>query len=240
MQDYPPHPPKYHSTGHWRWSPKVHRDDSYHPDPEFFLNKEIIITEKIDGGNTCLYHGDAYARSTDSPAHEGWFSMVKNQHAWKTGIVLVGGDHGFRQRYAYYGEDMYGVHSIEYDAVYPQHTFYLFSVLDLQTMRFVCWDDVDAHGCSLNVLRVPVVHRGTFGSVEGITGLLEAEMKNPSTLGGEREGFVIRLVDSFPYDDIIKVGKTLVMRNVCKYVRPNHVQTDQHWKENWRPCKLKR
>lgn len=26
--------------------------------------------------------------------------------------------------------------------------------------------------------------------------------------------------------------------NVCKFVRPNHVQTDKHWRKNWRACKI--
>ena len=237
---YPEHPPKYPSTGHWRWSPKVHRDDSYHPDPEFFLGREIVITEKIDGGNTCLYHGQTFARSTDLPAHEGWFSMVKNQHAWKTGIDHGGNPQGirFHQRYAYYGEDIYGVHTLEYDAVHPCHTYYLFAVLDMKTMQFVHWSDVHAHGCMLNVRRVPEVFTGVFGSTEELTAFLEEEREKPSELGGEREGFVIRIQEAFPYDDIIEVGKVRVMRNVCKYVRANHVQTDEHWKENWKPCKL--
>ena len=41
------------------------------------------------------------------------------------------------------------------------------------------------------------------------------------------EGFVIRNIDQFKYEDFSK--------NVGKYVRSNHVQTDEHWTKNWRP-----
>ena len=46
----------------------------------------------------------------------------------------------------------------------------------------------------------------------------------------EVEGFVVRNVDSFAYEDFSK--------NVAKYVRKNHVQTDEHWTKNWQPNKV--
>lgn len=45
-----------------------------------------------------------------------------------------------------------------------------------------------------------------------------------------REGIVMRITDSFP---IIEFP-----RCVCKYVRANHVQTDEHWTKNWKKAKL--
>lgn len=233
-------PPKYRSTGHWVNSPTVHRDDTYHPAPEHFIGARVVVTEKLDGGNTCLFRGDAYARSVDSPAAEAWFAMVKKYHAWKTGQEHAGNP--ARQlemrNYAFYGEDIYGVHSIEYGAVHPSRTFYLFSVVDVRTMESVHWGDVEAFSCALDVPTVPVVHKGVFNSVDELSAFLDAEMEKPSALGGEREGFVIRLEEAFPFGDNIKEGKTDVMRNICKYVRPNHVQTDQHWRRNWKSCKL--
>lgn len=43
-------------------------------------------------------------------------------------------------------------------------------------------------------------------------------------------GVVIRNADSFPIDDFQK--------NVVKYVRENHVQTDSHWRRNWTKAKI--
>src|SRR3546814_4819825 len=57
---------------------------SYHGDPKFFLNRPVVITEKLDGGNTCLWNGQVYARSVESPANDGWFAMVKKHHAWRS------------------------------------------------------------------------------------------------------------------------------------------------------------
>lgn len=224
-------PPKYQSTGHWRWSPTVHRDDSYHPYPEHFVGVEIVITEKLDGGNTSLLRGEVYARSVDAPATEGWFAMVRKYHAWKTTPANL-------RNYVFRGEDIYGVHSIEYDAVRPDRTFYMFSVVDLETNECLSWDDVETFSEELGIALVPVVYRGVFDSVEALREAMDAEMKKPSVLGGLREGLVVRLADSFSNRDLIVDGKTRVMRNVCKSVRPDHVQTDQHWRRNWKPCKL--
>lgn len=55
-------------------------------------------------------------------------------------------------------------------------------------------------------------------------------MKQGSTYGDTIEGIVIRNADSFPLEDFSK--------NVVKYVRKNHVQTDEHWKKNWKRAKL--
>jgi len=40
--------------------------------------------------------------------------------------------------------------------------------------------------------------------------------------GGEQEGYVIRIAETFPEQDF--------PLNVAKFVRKNHVQTDAHWK----------
>lgn len=40
-------------------------------------------------------------------------------------------------------------------------------------------------------------------------------------LSNESEGFVVRLADSFAYEEFDK--------SVAKFVRKNHVQTNQHW-----------
>ena len=46
------------------------------------------------------------------------------------------------------------------------------------------------------------------------------------------EGFVIRTVQSFSYDELDK--------NVVKYVRKNHVQTNSDWRLKWKQAKLRK
>lgn len=217
------HPPKYPSTPHWPWSEKVHRDDSYHINPEHFVGKEVVITEKIDGGNTCLWDGQVYARSTTSPAVAGWFAMVKKHHVWKTT--------GARDLIVY-GEDIYGIHSIEYDPIKEDETFRVFAMRDVRSDSFLGWDAIEGLCKSYNLPVAPVSFRGTFSSLTDVTGWFEENRPVASFMGPEREGFVMRIADSFSAEDFVL--------NVCKYVRANHVQTDEHWTRNWKPCQIKR
>lgn len=220
-------PPKYPSTPHWPWSEKVHRDDSYHSDPEWFVGPEVIVTEKLDGGNTCLCNGEVYARSIQAPSNDGWMAMVKKHHTWKTE----------REDLCFYGEDLYGIHSIEYDALKEDETFRLFAsrffnpeTEDNEKSWFSDWDLVEKHAKALNVKTVPVLFRGKFGSVKEITEFFKDNLASPSKLGPDCEGFVMRRPISFDSRDFAK--------NVCKYVRADHVQTDEHWRRNWQKCKI--
>lgn len=225
-------PLKYPSTKHWPWSQTVHRDDSYHQSPEFFVGKEVVITEKLDGGNTCLYDGEVYARSVQAPSHDGWMAMVRKHHAWKS-ITNI----GCSNHIILYGEDLFGIHSIEYNPIKEDETFRLFAVRTLDKSKkkydiFRRWDDVMMQSRVRNLPLIPVVFRGFFSCVEHITEFFENEIKNGSQLGGECEGFVMRVTNEFEAEDFAL--------NVCKYVRANHVQTDQHWRKNWKQCQLKK
>ena len=226
------HPPKYPSTPHWPDSEGVHRDDTYHHDPTIFLGKEVVITEKLDGGNTCLFHGEVYARSVAAPTTDGWFDLVKKYHVWKTN------DEWFNNT-AIYGEDLYGIHTLEYYPLAQDKTFYAFAarsaISDLWSSKdivFHSWDTVTHCAKRLIVPTVPVVYRGEFENVKEITEFFRDTLRTPSALGPEKEGFVMRIADAFSAEAFPQC--------VCKYVRKDHVQTDEHWRRNWQPCKLKK
>lgn len=116
-------PPKYPRTPHWPWSATIHSDDKTHQNPERFAGRSVLITEKMDGGNTCLFNGEVYARSVSSPSRNAWMSMVRKHHAHKT-------LHPDYKDVALYGEDIFGVHSIEYNPVRENETFMLFAAQD--------------------------------------------------------------------------------------------------------------
>jgi len=215
-------PPKYPSTPHWPDSQSVHRDDSYHVDPEYFVGKNVVITEKLDGGCTTLYNGEVYARSNVAPSHAGWMGMVRKHHAYKT--LIDCGSPRF-----YYGEDLYGIHSIEYDEMIENETFRLFAIRHGD--KFLSWENVEAEAKILQVPTVPVQAKCIGYNSDFYTRNFEYNIQNPSALGGECEGFVMRIADEFSADEF--------SMNVVKYVRANHVQTDQHWRKNWKQCKIK-
>ena len=103
-------PDKYPRTPYSPWIP-ANRPAA---DKTRFAGREIVITEKLDGSNTLLHQGQASPRSADRSSASPWLAMVRKHHAWKT-IPLP--------ELQLYGEDIYGVHAIEYDPVPEKATF---------------------------------------------------------------------------------------------------------------------
>jgi len=208
------HPPKYPRTKHWPWSETVHQDDSYHQNPNIFIGKEVVISEKLDGGNSSLWNGEVYARSTGQPATQGWFALVKKYQTWKT---LGNIDQIF------YGEDLSAKHSIQYSIPMDQ-TYFVFHIL--QNDVFMSVDDMERIAINAGFNTVPIVFRGTFNKLDQITNFFKTEINKPSAYGVEREGFVIRIADEIKHEDF--------SNKVAKFVRKNHVQPNaQHWTQSW-------
>ena len=207
-------PPKYPRTFHWPWSQQVHDDDSYHQDPSFFVGRDVNITEKLDGGNTALNAGLVYARSTGQEATQGWFAHVKKYHAWKTATL--------DPSITVYGEDLAALHSVDYKLPMDE-TYKVFQIREGD--EFMSTYGMVTTAASLGLAVVPSLFYGQFKSVEEITKWFETEIKKPSAFGTTREGFVMSTTYGFMADEF--------SQHVCKYVRKNHVQTDEHWTKNW-------
>ena len=212
---------KYPGTPYWHWSPAIGRDADIHAEPGRFVGDTVVVTEKLDGGNTLLHAGEVYARSVSVPSDGKWMAMVKKHHAWKVNEPDI----------YLYGEDIYGVHSIAYDPVAEQQTFHAFALRDGDG-TFAAFADVEEYARQRQIPVVPVLFRGRFRSVSEIRVFIEQAHSEPSVLGGEREGVVLRLARRFPAAEF--------RDNVCKSVRLGHVQTDEHWTRNWRPCRIAR
>jgi hypothetical protein len=210
---------KYPRTPYWPYSPAVGREDEVHPDPARFVGAPVVITEKLDGSNTLIHAGKVYTRGGSAPCRGKWMAMVKKHHAWKV-----------RDPEIYlYGEDIYGVHSIAYGAVQEDRTFYAFA-LQHQAGVFASFAEVEAYVDRRGIPLIPVLFRGRFRTVAEIRAFLKHAHREPSVLGGEREGIVLRLAHEFSALEF--------QSNVCKSVRVGHVQSDEHWTKNWKPCKL--
>ena len=138
---------KYPKTPYWPWSPAIGREDGVHADPQRFVGEPVVATEKLDGGNTLLHAGKVYGRSVSTPSSDKWMAMVKKHHAWKV-----------REPDVYlHGEDIYGVHSIEYDPVPERETF----------------EELEVYAKPREIPVVPVLFRGSFQSVAGIRAFME-------------------------------------------------------------------
>ena len=86
---------------------------------------------------------------------------------------------------------------------------------------FAAWDAVVRYADKTGLPVVPMLHRGVFETRRELTECLAEAHREESALGGEREGIVIRRAEDFAAEDFAT--------HVCKSVRRNHVQTDQHW-----------
>ena len=184
-----------------------------------FVGPRVVATEKLDGTNTLIHAGKVYARSVSAPSEAKWMAMVKKHHAWKVHEPDV----------YLYGENIYPVHSIEYGPVREPATFYAFALRDGRG-AFASFGKLEAYATSKDIPLVPVLHRGRFATIKELRDFIDRAHEQPSSLGGSREGVVLRLEAAFPGSDFA--------RSVCKSVRRGHVRDEEHWTRNWRPCTI--
>lgn len=215
---------KYPRTYHLPYSPGSTKDDKKLQGDWFsyFDGKEIVITEKLDGENTAMTEFDVYARSHGAPTRSPWSLNLWNPNGglfWNL-KQYIGHDETI------YGENLYGEHSIHYDKL--KLYWHMFAVNN--GVNWYSWDDVETMAKIMNVPTAPVLWRGVVTSENELKTLVDYYVIQPSVYGPTREGVVVRIADEFPIDDF--------SHNVCKWVRPNHVTTTNHWTKNWKKAKL--
>lgn len=193
---------KYPRTTHLPWSPGATSDDLVSSDLSG-LKGEVVITTKMDGENTTIYP-DSYthARSVDSKYHisRAWVKSFAASVSYRI-------PEGLRLC----GENMTALHSIDYFNL--DSYFLLFSVWEGDTVW--SWEDTVELANELGVIYVPVLYRGTMPDQKWFR-QLESDL-----LHQKQEGYVIRSAESFTREEFPD--------KVMKWVRKNHVQTNEHW-----------
>lgn len=220
---------KYGRTFHYPFSPGTTSDDRINHDywEQVLQIDELVHTEKLDGENTCLNKYGVFARSHAAPTRHPWAGYLKER--WE----LIKND---LKELEIFGENIYAIHSIEYPEI--ENHFYIFGIRALD--RWLSWEEVQFYAAMIDLPTVPVLssvipkqqkefeneilnivqQESTFQSIDVYT-------KRPCTM----EGIVSRNVDGFSVDAF--------RQNVFKYVRKDHVQTDDHWTRNWKRAPLK-
>ena len=196
---------KYSRTTHLPWSRSVSADDLvYRPHDDFQLyptGTEVVITEKMDGENTSIYHDGLHARSIDSKNHPSrdWIKRLQGRigHLIPPSMRLC-------------GENLYAQHSLAYHSL--DHFFLLFSVWEGE--QCLSWDETLEWAELLELTPVPTLYRGPWNEKYARELALKLDTEY-------QEGYVVRPVTSFLYQEFSDL--------VYKWVRPHHVQTDQHW-----------
>jgi hypothetical protein len=198
---------KYPRTKHLPWSPGATSDDKILKDTSCFNDKYVVITEKMDGENSTLTRDYYHARSLDSKDHPSR-SWIKQFHASIKNEIPEG--------WRICGENLYAKHSIGYDNL--KSYFYCFSIWD-ENNYCISWEQTVEWCKLLGVEHVPVL-KEPFIWNQFTPHLMDDNDFigfDPST----QEGYVVRNTHSFPYDDF--------GYNIAKYVRANHVTTENHW-----------
>lgn len=195
---------KYPRTPHLPWSLGIKDDDKVIESLDSFLRKRIIVTEKMDGENTTMYSNHIHARSIDSSGGEdrAWVKQFWNSIA-----------HDIPQGYRICGENLWAKHSIHYENL--KSYFYGFSVWNENNIC-LSWDETIYWFKLLGITSVPVLYDGIWD---------ETIIKNiwNDSMSERHEGYVVRVADSFSFDDFDT--------HVAKFVRANHVQTTKHWRQ---------
>jgi hypothetical protein len=176
-------------------------------DPEsVFGGKEVVVTVKLDGENTTWYNDFFHSRSIDSGWHESrsWVNRMHGEKAW----MLLDDER-------ICGENLYAEHSIHYKHL--RGYFYVFGYWIGNECQ--SWDDTVKRAEELDLPVVDVIYRGIWDA-DAIKALIGTEFN-----GDEMEGYVVRPAGAFTHN----FDQSDVKMPLGKYVRKDHVQTDQHW-----------
>jgi hypothetical protein len=215
---------KYPRTYHLPYSPGATKDDKKLQGDwfKYYIGQEVVITAKLDGENSAMTAHDVYARSHAAPTRNPW-----NRNLWdpQTGLFWKIKQY-IGENETIYGENLYGEHSIHYNKLTDY--FHLFAAND--GVNWYSWDDVKMMADIMNIPHVPELWRGIIYKESDLQKLVEQYVHESEWYGDIREGVVVRITDSFPLEDFVK--------HVCKWVRPNHVQTDEHWTKHWKKAEL--
>jgi hypothetical protein len=195
---------KYPRTLHLPWSEAISNNDKVLSTVSHFDGVEVVVSEKLDGENTTMYQDHIHARSLDSKHHPSR-TWVKAEHSRI--------QYDIPDQWRLCGENVYAKHSIHYQGLTAY--FYVFGIYNDKD-ECLSWDDTVEYANLLSLQTAPVLYRG-FWDIEKV----KACWTGKSVFDGEQEGYVVRLAKSFLCDDFpLAVGK---------FVRKNHVQTDEHW-----------
>lgn len=205
---------KYPRTFHFPWSPGGTSDDKIAKDVSRLIGTEIVMTEKVDGSNTCMTREACFSRSHAGPPTHASFDAFKAMHDYVKYQIPEGVE--------VFGEWCFALHSIPYENL-PAY----FMVIGIREGdRWWAWNKV-LRFCGMNGLEtVPEVFKGSVENEKHLRDLVVLHAQLPSHISAapkyEREGVVVRFYQEFDDADFSKC--------VMKWVRANHVQTSEHWK----------
>lgn len=194
---------KYPRTYHLPWS-NLLKDDRMLRNDDCFVDRNVVVTLKMDGENTTMYNDYIHARSLDSSPHESrnWIKTF-----WSKMSYMI--DDNMRLC----GENLYAKHSIHYADL--KSYFMLFSIwIDDKCLS---WQDTVEFAKILDLETVPVIYEGIYNKEK-----IQNIYKKYEDI---HEGYVIRYSDEFKYSNF----KNSVAKFVNDKFRNLINESHGHW-----------
>lgn len=204
---------KFSRTLHFSWSPGLSKNDRQLPNDKILAGKEVIVSLKLDGENTGMTREKCHARSLNSKDHP-------SRHWVKSLWAKIRFD--IPENWTIFGENVFAKHSIFYNQL--TSFFYVFTIVNEKEMC-LSWKETKEYAEMLELKTVLVLYKGIWKPEE-----VKKCYSGKLFFGGEQEGYVVRNAEEFKFKKWSE--------NAGKYVRKNHVQTDDFWMKNWIPNKL--
>lgn len=204
---------KYPRTFHLPYSPGASKEDKIQHDVSNLIGRNLIMTEKMDGSNVCLTRDAVFARSHNGPPSHPSFDLLKAQHAAVKRNIP--------EHVEVFGEWLYAVHSIRYNNL-PSY-LQVFGVRSGTV--WWAWEETQEMANEILVSTTPAIfefYPETEAKLRSKVEIVTVHNFFKPACGDSREGVVVRPLGEFRDEDFD--------RSVIKWVRANHVQTDEHWK----------
>lgn len=198
---------KYPRTPHLPFSPGATSDDK-HASAEAiaYLSSgiDLVVTEKMDGGNYSMSRSGSFARSLDSGTHS-WDTKAKALWANIRWDIPEG--------WRISGESLHAQRSVSYDAL--PDIYLVFGIWD-ETNTLLDWDSTVEFAELLGLCTAPVLYRGSdYNEAVKAWGKVKDESSS--------EGFVVRSAGRIAFEQF--------PMNFAKWVRSNHVRTEAKWRQ---------
>lgn len=224
---------KYGRTYHYDFSPGTTSDDRINRNwrEEVKVFKSMLHSEKMDGENTCLSGLGVFARSHAAPTLHPWADHLKIKQSMMVNDLK-------ENNLEIFGENLYAIHSIIYPKL--EEHFYVFGVRVLD--KWLSWKETKWYASMFDLPVVPELGVQDTTNTDLIKQTVLDLASQPSVFGSiqnntspprdcTREGIVSRNIEEYDVDSFAK--------NVFKYVRKDHVQTDVHWSKHITRAMLK-
>lgn len=214
---------KQPSTVHLPFSKEDSDEDNFHNWEEMtnFVEIPLVVTVKMDGSNCYVSRERVASRKGWGATHDTYDHLKAMHSSFR---------HKIPENLQIFGEWLKHKHSIHYtnekecdcEDSGPALESYLqiFNVYDNEYNLWLSWPEVEEWANTIGFPTTPVIEKDLYFENEHEAAEKLRQMSEETVEKGH-EGIVVRPKFPFHYGKFDKV--------VGKYVRNNHVKTDEHW-----------